>query len=353
LTAALPLALLRGSSGGGAPSGLAAQDAHAFLAAYVEPSGRVVRRDQGGDTVSEGQAYAMLAAQSLGDDATFARVWRWTHSHLQRADGLFAYLADSSGHVRDSMPAADADVLIAWSLARAGGPHASAYHAQARRIAAAVLRLETARRGRMLVLAAGPWATGAPISIDPSYWVPQAFRALASRTGDRRWIELAHSSLALAGAISADGGLLPPDWARVDGSAAMPTPAPDGSAPRVQYGLDAQRLVVWLSTSCEPAARRLAARWSALLSTEVRARALALSLRGSVLDGATNATPLVAAAAAAQAAGAPERRDQLLAQAASIQDRHPTYYGAAWLALGRTLLSSSALGGCASAGTGA
>ena len=33
-----------------------------FLRRYVDGDGRVVRRDQGGDTVSEGQAYGMLIA---------------------------------------------------------------------------------------------------------------------------------------------------------------------------------------------------------------------------------------------------------------------------------------------------
>ena len=41
-----------------------------FLDAYVDPDGRVVRRDQGGDTVSEGQAYALLLATAVGDEAT-------------------------------------------------------------------------------------------------------------------------------------------------------------------------------------------------------------------------------------------------------------------------------------------
>jgi endoglucanase len=349
----LPPSILIGFSGGAPGSELAARDARAFLASYVDPSGRVARRDQGGDTVSEGQAYAMLLAQSVGDDHTYARVWRWTQAHLQRADGLFAYLAGASGRVRDSTPAADADVLIAWSLARARGPGASAYHAEARRVAAAVLRRETARRGGMLMLAAGPWATGAPVSIDPSYWASEALKALAGLTGDRRWLAVARSSLALAVSITRDGTLLPPDWARVDGTIATPTPAPNGHVPQVQYGLDAQRLVVWLGVSCEPAGRRLAARWASMLSNGVRSRALALGTHGSVINAATNAMPLVAAAAAAQAAGETRRRNQLLAQAESTQGAHPTYYGAAWLGLGRTLLTTSALGGCADGARGA
>jgi endoglucanase len=121
----------------------------------------------------------------------------------------------------------------------------------------------------------------------------------------------------------------------------------------VQYGLDAQRLVVWLATGCEASGRLLAARWASLLSGASRSRALALSPRGSVIDAATNATSLVAAAAAADAAGEADRRDQLLTQASDVQRAHPTYYGGAWLALGRILLTTSALGGCDAGAHGA
>ena len=62
-----------------AGAGLTAERAgRAFLAAYVDPDGRVVRRDQDGDTVSEGQAYAMLVAVAIDDRAAFRSVWSWT-----------------------------------------------------------------------------------------------------------------------------------------------------------------------------------------------------------------------------------------------------------------------------------
>jgi len=38
---------------------------------------------------------------------------------------------------------------------------------------------------------------------------------------------------------------------------------------------------------------------------------------------------------------------RLLDLAARVQTSHPTYYGAAWLALGRVLPTTNALGGCA------
>ena len=77
-----------------------------FLAAYVRPDGRVWRPDQGGDTVSEGQAYGLLLAEAAGRDDLFGQIWYWTQAHLQRPDGLFAWHADAAGHILDpSRPA--------------------------------------------------------------------------------------------------------------------------------------------------------------------------------------------------------------------------------------------------------
>ncbi len=69
----------------------AVEAGRAFLAGYVDDDGRVVRTDQGGDTVSEGQAYAMLVAVGLGDADTFDAVWTWTRENLQRRDGLLSW----------------------------------------------------------------------------------------------------------------------------------------------------------------------------------------------------------------------------------------------------------------------
>jgi endoglucanase len=51
----------------------------------------------------------------------------------------------------------------------------------------------------------------------------------------------------------------------------------------------------------------------------------------------------VAAAGAADAAGHPAARDGLLDSAEALDRRFPTYYGAAWVALGRILLTTKLL----------
>ena len=332
-------------SSGSQPADAARVSAGAFLGRYVTPDGRVVRWDQGGDTVSEGQSYALLLAQVAGDGATFGRVWRWTRAKIAPRVGLLAYRASASG-VTDPMPATDADLVTAWALLRTSGPGSGRYHADGRRIAAAVLAEETAK-AKATMLTAGPWATGNPATVNPSYLAFPAIEALG-----RRWRGVRAGSLALVRSVTGGGRLLPPDWVRVDGTAARPTPAPDGKVPDVRYGLDAQRTVVWMAASCDRRVRRMAAGWWRVLSRPGRSTAIALDQRGNVRVATPHPLPLVATAAAADAAGRPADRDNLLAQADAQNAAHPTYYGAAWAALGRALLTTRSLGGCAGDGGG-
>ena len=55
---------------------------------------------------------------------------------------------------------------------------------------------------------------------------------------------------------------------------------------------------------------------------------------------------LVAAAGAADAAGQTAARDGLLDEADALNRRFPTYYGAAWVALGRIMLTTRLLDSC-------
>ena len=343
------LAAVAAGCGGGASAATPQQQAAArFLAKYARSDGRVVRLDQAGDTVSEGQAYGMLLAEVAGDDAAFGRIWGWTRAHLQLGNGLFAFHANAAGKVVSQQAASDADLLIAWALLRYHGSGADAWHRDGRRVAAAILAHEvTMGPGGTPILAAGPWATGRPASLDPSYWSLQALQGIAHATGGQQWRRLAAGTVALTRQLTGDGRLLPPDWAELTSAGVLrPEPAPDGSQPQTQYGLDAQRVVVWFAASCDPQAKALAARWWPLLRSSDRARALALHPDGAVLNGTPSVLPLVAAAAAAKAAGDGAASERLLRQAAAAQRSHPTYYGGAWQALGSALLSGGSLGAC-------
>ncbi|MCW2572456.1 MAG: glycoside hydrolase family 8 [Frankiales bacterium] len=325
---------------------LAVQAAARFLHTYLDPSGRVVRRDQGGDTVSEGQAYALLLSVAIGDRASFERVWTWTRQHLQRTDGLLGFHWQN-GHLVDATPAADADVQTAWALTLAGRrfdrPDLTA---EARRLAGAIVTTEIGYddRGRV-TLAAGPWAIrpAQPIVAEPGYWTPPAYAALAALTGDGRWKALTASDLDHLRVLTRGGLGLPPDWALLSHGAARPSASPDGkSAP--QNGPDGMRATIW--AGCTRQGRRAVARgWPALAASATQAP-LVRGLDGVVRDA--NRVPLsaVAAAAAAQAAGESGASSALLRTADEISAQFPSYYGDAWNALGRVLLTTQRLATC-------
>lgn len=287
-----------------------------------------MRRDQGGDTVSEGQAYAMLAAVAIGDRATFARVWRWTTAHLARDDGLLAWRAG------DPQSAADADLDAAHALKLAADRWRRADYARASRRIADAMRGAEIRDG---VLVAGPWAEDRGVT-NPSYFDPRALQAL-------HMDDVARATRAALAPVwrTADA---PPDWATLaspappsgapsDGAggrppSASPSGPPGGGDGGPSYGYDAARVPIRLAASCDPADRRVAASFTGL-----RARA-----------PSDHPVFVVARAAAAKARGDTADATALLDDAARRDAERPTYYGAAWVALGRLLLGSDRLGGC-------
>ena len=335
---ALALAVGRGGDGDpDEPSGTAAAGpaTERFLSTYVDGDGRVVRRDQGGDTVSEGQAYALLLTAALGDEERFARVWSWTRDNLQRDDGLFAWRWQE-GRVVDESPAADADVDIASALASGADRFDDeGLRDEARRVAAAVLDHETATVDGAPVLVAGPWAVEDRV-VNPSYGARCDYAALAALSGDSRWRALGDGAVGQLGALVDDG--LPPDWAVVDDrGAARPIAAPDRRHEPGSYGLDAARIPARMSACDE--GREVAARlWDQLRPLDEDGAAVAYSLAGEAQASDRHPVGLVGAAGAARAAGDPGEADRLYAAAAELERRHPTYYGAAWLALGEVIL---------------
>jgi endo-1,4-beta-D-glucanase Y len=345
------VALVAVGCGGGeqatAPSPAKRADAAAtrFLDTYVAQNGRVVRRDQGNDTVSEGQAYAMLVAAATGDRARFERVWSWTKSNLQRPDGLLSYRWDK-GRVADPEPATDADLDAARALLlgaeRFGRP---AYRAEALRLADSILQVETTTVHGRRVLVAGPWGRS-PVTVNPSYFAPRAYQALAAATRDPRWTQIARSSRRLLTRLTTPDRL-PSDWARVNAKGRVRATGPPSELSQMpKYGFDAIRVPARLAESCEPQDRALAARMWPVLQKAGAGRVVELTVDGDPVSAARNGASLASAAAAADAAGDDSGAESLLEQAEAQDRRQPTYYGAAWIAMTRLGLDGDRLGGC-------
>ena len=321
----------------------AAASSRRFLDHYVDADGRVVRHDQGGDTVSEGQAYALTIAAAIGDEVTFRQVWSWTQRELRRHDGLFAWRW-AAGDVIDDDPAADADLLIAGALSLAARRFEDQTLADAASVTSdAILEHETAQIGGRRVLTAGPWAVDRRV-INPSYSVIPVMSQLRS-DGEVAWASVAASSRLAIDQLTQTAPHLPPDWATVATDADGDVRAtPMGQPPR--YGWEAVRLSVQLAADCDASGRRIAARmWPFFRSQDVVATVYELD--GTVVDSSTHAAAIVGAAGSASAAGDDESAAELLDRASSWDVEHPTYYGGAWVALGRLWLTTPLLGGCA------
>lgn len=220
-----------------------------YKEAFIEADGRVHRPLHNGDTVSEGQAYALLMASMLDDRKTFDRVMEWTERHLSRKDSLGDHLLawhwEREKGVTDWNSASDADVDYALALILAHKKWGDGrYLEKAQRVVPAILRLETAVVNGQRYLLPGTWGykDGSHI-INPSYLSPGHFRVFARVIGDSRWLDVIGGSYHVIQATSRHfagkpGVGLVPDWVAI---------GPDGSFTAAEgfsarFGWDAIRV---------------------------------------------------------------------------------------------------------------
>jgi hypothetical protein len=247
-----------GTAGAATPGEQARTSTDAYFERYVDDTGRVVRPDQGGDTVSEGQGYALLLAAAAGQRSRFRLVWQWTRTNLQRPDRLFSWHWDAARGVTDPQAATDADLDIARALVVAGNRFGDGRLRRAGiEVGTSVLRNETTVLAGARVLLPGPWANRTPpLLINPSYYSPVALQVLHRATHDDQWLDLEQGTRAVV--VQVATGDLPPEWATVSATGeANPTPSPSG-APST-FGWEAVRLPIRLAESCNAEDRQIAA----------------------------------------------------------------------------------------------
>jgi endoglucanase len=289
----------------------------------------------------------MLAAAAVGDERRFDQIWSWTQRNLMTGDGLLAFHW-VNGKVVDPTPAADADLDAARALLVASCRFGrSDLRNAATRIGRAVLAHETARASSTDVLLAGTFADkGGYLVFDPSYVDPTTLLALAKATGDARFSALAAGSSRLVEDLMRP---LPPDWATVDTASAKATPVSGAGSTNGpgMFTFDAPRALVRLAENPDAAARSAEARaWSVFKDTKPQAIVTEHQLSGAAVGNVHHPVTLVAAAGAAKASGDASAMRTLLNAAEELNTRQPTYYGAAWVALGRLLLTTDRLQPC-------
>jgi endo-1,4-beta-D-glucanase Y len=230
---------------------------------FITPEGQVQLPEQGGGTISEAQAYALLRAVWAGDKTTFVRVYGWTYRHLSRTlqygDHLLAWrwgrLPGGSAGVLDANTATDADLdyALALILAQRRGwrppPNLPDYLEESRRVQASILAKEVVHLpDGVLLLTPGNWhGPQPPYLMNPSYFSPAAYRLFVQAgngaTATNAWRQLDQSTYAFLGKVCQRLGDLRglglfPDWCRVDAAGRI-SPAPGKDT---DFGWEAVRI---------------------------------------------------------------------------------------------------------------
>lgn len=193
---------------------------------YYINNGRVIRPDQGNDTVSEGQGYAMVRAVYMNDQQTFDSIWHWTKQNLSRQnnndsqnqDNLFAWHY-ANNQVSDWSSATDADEDIAKGLLFASSRWKNnAYLAEGQSVISSILANDTVKGSdnRLYITGGSFGRFQQNVDIDPSYLAPADYKIFASVSGDTRWNDVVTTSYYLLNksvteSVHSNSGLFP-NW---------------------------------------------------------------------------------------------------------------------------------------------
>ncbi|MFQ4136087.1 glycosyl hydrolase family 8 [Nodosilinea sp. PGN35] len=202
----------------------------AYRSRFIQDDGRVIDREDGDRTVSEGQAYAMLRAVAVNDPATFDRTYTWAKSNLARLDEageptdlLWAWKwgqrPDGSWDALDPNFATDADIDAATALILAARRWSCPqYLDDARALLADIWNhgtLDLPNGNRQLIPGPAEAFSLEPdqIILNPSYFAPASFRLFAEVDPDHDWNSLIDSGYTLLSDLSEFSATgLPPDW---------------------------------------------------------------------------------------------------------------------------------------------
>jgi endo-1,4-beta-D-glucanase Y len=219
---------------------------NSYVAGFADNQVRIIDHDGGDRTTSEAQAYGMFFALVANDRSRFDGLLRWTEQNLAGGD-LSAHLpawlwGNGPNHrwgVRDSNPAADADVWMAYTLLEAGKAwneprYTSLGTALAKRIAVEETA-QIAGFGTVLLPAPRGFQRGDSYRLNASYVPLQLVIRLAREFPDGPWSQIATQTPALITAAAPHGFAM--DWIEVKTGGRF-TPSPLGS-------YDAIRVYLW------------------------------------------------------------------------------------------------------------
>lgn len=227
-----------------------------YAARYVDGQGRVIDKQGGDRTTSEGQAYAMFFALVANDRPVFDKLLKWTQDNLARGDMTqrlpawsWGKAQDGQWTVLDAHSASDADLWMCYTLLEAGRLWKEPSYANLGRVMAARIAVEDVAFLPSFgpVLLPGPsgfhpaWNTWV---VNPSYMPMPLLVRLAAEIPEGPWATMVAEQPKLLQATSVNGFAM--DWMQYTvGDGWKPVPLPGQKDAVAMGSYDAIRVYLW------------------------------------------------------------------------------------------------------------
>jgi endo-1,4-beta-D-glucanase Y len=196
--------------------------------------GKIIRPENGNDTVSEGIGYGMLIGVFMDDQPMFDALWSFAKSHFD-GNGLMTWCIPSgqSGSCSGGGSATDGDEDMAYALLMAskqwsGGSYAS----DASTLISNIFKHEV----NGTILEGGDGFNNAN-ELDPSYFAPSYYRAFAAVDSGHNWMGVLDQCYTILAAATGSYGLVP-NWVNTSGQGISSVDSTHG----IYFGYDACRI---------------------------------------------------------------------------------------------------------------
>ncbi len=208
-----------------------------YKALYMQDDGAITDTYNNNMSHSEGQSYGLLFALAYNDQEAFDKIFSWTQAHMLNPETnlhYWAYKPAEQDPTADHNNATDGDLLMAWTLLKAGKAFGnSQYTKEAEKLALAIADHCTEKMAHFTLLLPGveSFFKNSSVIINPSYYIFPALRDLAQATHQKVFEDLYTDGKKVLATL-AQGKLkvnLPPDWVDVSAQGEL-TPAQDWPA---------------------------------------------------------------------------------------------------------------------------
>jgi endo-1,4-beta-D-glucanase Y len=242
--------------------------------------GKIVRPENGNDTVSEGIGYGMLIGVFMDDQPMFDTLWSYAKSHFD-SNGLMTWCIPSgqSGSCSGGGSATDGDEDMAYALLMAskqwsGGSYAS----DASNLISNIFKHEV--NGN--ILEGGDGFNNAN-ELDPSYFAPSYYRAFAAVDTGHSWMGVLDECYTILAAGTGSYGLIP-NWVNTGGQGISSVDSTNGP----YFGYDACRTPFRIGLDYCINGETRAKTYAQAISSFYASKSTATSLAG-ISDGYTTA----------------------------------------------------------------